>query len=108
MSENEEDWEHDYPEGSLGWKINNKIDAVVANPSKSSKVFMVLFAVFFAPVVVEIVFYPRSPFFLWRLAVDGVKLAQWNMVVYVVSLLMFAGAFLYCAARLLRARPSLS
>jgi hypothetical protein len=97
----EEDRENDYPEGSLGWKINHKIDAIEAKPLKSGAVFMLLFVAFFTPALVEILLYPRSPFFLWRLGFDGFKLAQWNMVVYVVVLLMFAGAFLYRGVRLI-------
>jgi hypothetical protein len=103
----DEDWEHPYPEGSTGWKINRKIDAIEEHALKSGAVFMFLFVVFLVPAVVEIVIYantfpyPTSPFFLWRLAHDGFMLAQWNMLLYVVSLLTFAGAFFYFAVRLL-------
>jgi hypothetical protein len=97
----EEDWDHEYPEGSFGWNINNKIDAIGAKPLKSGAVFMFLFTVFFVPTVVEIVFHPNSTFFMWRIGKDAYNLAQWNMVVYIVTLLMFAGAFLYFGARLL-------
>jgi hypothetical protein len=70
---------------------------------KSGAVFAVLFAVFFTPAFIEILLYPRSPFFMWQRAIGNpLDLAQWNMVVYVVALLMFAGAFLYLGARLLR------
>jgi hypothetical protein len=97
----EEDWEHEYPEGSTGEKINRKIDAIEAKPLKSGAVFMLLFVAFFAPALVEILLYPRGPFFVWRVGLDGYISAQYNMVFYVVFLLMLAGAFLYFGASLL-------
>jgi hypothetical protein len=93
----EENWRREYPEGSLGWKTNNKIDAVVEHAVKSGRILMFLFVVLFTPAVIEIAAYPHGPFFAWRLAFDGVNSAQWNMVIYVVVLLMLAGAFFYCA-----------
>jgi hypothetical protein len=98
----EEDRENDYPEGSLGWKINRKLDAIYAKPLKSGAVFMLLFVAFFTPALVEILLYPRSPFFIWCLGLGAYNVAQWSMVVYVVTLWMFAGAFFYFGARLLR------
>jgi hypothetical protein len=107
MSE-EEDWEHPYPEGSLGWKINRKIDAIVRHPFKSGAVFMILFAAFFTPAAIELTLYftsfpnPSSPFFDWQIAVGNpLNLARWNMTLYFVTLLMFAGAFFYIGARLI-------
>jgi hypothetical protein len=97
----EEDRENDYPEGSLGWKINRKLDAIYAKPLKSGAVFMLLFVAFFTPALVEILLYPRSPFFIWCLGLGAYNVAQWNMVVYVVVLLMLAGAFLHRGVRLI-------
>ena len=106
----EEDSENDYPEGSLGWKINRKLDAVVSKPLKSGTVFLAVFAALFAPAVIEIALYwsgfpsPSSPFFDWLRFVRGMSysLAGYYMVVYVVTLLMFAGGFLYYGVRLVR------
>lgn len=42
-----EDWDHEYPEGSFGWKINNKVDAIGAKPSKSCAVLMHLLTLCF-------------------------------------------------------------
>lgn len=98
----EEDWDAEYPEGSLGWKINCKIDAIEEHALKSGAVFAVLFAVFFVPAIVEIVAYPFSPFFMWQRAIGVyLSLARWNTTLYFVTLLMFAGAFFYYAIRLL-------
>lgn len=58
----EENWKREYPEGSLGWKINNKIDAVVEHAVKSGRIFMFLFVVLFTPAVIEIAAYPHGPF----------------------------------------------
>lgn len=74
----EENWKREYPEGSLGWKINNKIDAVVEHAVKSGRILMFLFVVLFTPAVIESAAYPHGPFFAWRFAFDGVNLAQWN------------------------------
>ena len=100
MNENEESWEHEYPEGSLGWKINRKIAAIEAKPLKSGVVFMLLFVAFFAPALVEILLYPRGPFFVWRLGLEEFNLAAWHLDCYIVALLMFAGAFFYFGAGL--------
>ena len=97
----EDNWEHEYPEGSLGWKINRKIDAIEEHALKSGAVFAFLFAVFFVPAIFEIVLFPRGSFFVWRFGLDGYSLAGWNMVCYVVALLIFAGAFFYFGARLI-------
>jgi hypothetical protein len=97
----DEEWEHEYPEESLGWKINSKIGAIEAKPLKSGAVFMLLFVACFTPALVEILLYPYSPFFVWQVGLDGYISAQCNMVVYVVVLLMFASVFLYCGVRLL-------
>jgi hypothetical protein len=102
MSEEEEDWEHPYPEGSLGWRINRRLDAIVRHPFKSGAVFMLLFVAFFTPAAVEIATYPNSPFFNWQLSIGTyLALAQWNTTVYFVLLLMFAVPFFYISARLL-------
>jgi hypothetical protein len=95
----EEDREHEYPEGSLGWKINRKLDAIVSKPLKSGTVFLAVYAVLFAPAVIEIALYwsafpsPSSPFFDWLRFVRGVSysLAGYYMVVYVVTLLVRYG-----------------
>jgi hypothetical protein len=104
----EEDWELEYPESSFGWKINRRLDAIEEHALKSGAVFMLLFAVFFVPAIVEIAFYvstipKRSPFFDWLRFAMGMNynLAGYYMVVYVVTLLMFAGAFFYFGAPLL-------
>jgi hypothetical protein len=105
----EEDRENDYPEGSLGWRINRKLDAIGSKPLKSGTVFLAISAVLFAPAVIEIVLYwsafpsPSSPFFDWLRFVRGTSysLAGYYMVVYVVTLLMFAGGFFCYGARLL-------
>jgi hypothetical protein len=100
MSE-EEDWEHEYPEGSLGWRINRKLEAIEVHALKSGAVFALLFVTFFTPAAIEIATYPNSPFFTWQLSIGTyLALAQWNTTVYFVSLLMFAGAFFYISARL--------
>jgi hypothetical protein len=108
MSEEEEDWEHEYPEGSLGWKINRKIDAIEGQALKSGAVFLAIFAALFTPGVIEIAAYwstfpnPSSPFFDWLRFARGLSysLAGYYMVVYVVTLLIFAGGFLYYGVRL--------
>lgn len=97
----EEDWEHEYPEGSLGWRINRKIDVIEEHALKSGAVFALLSVVFFIPTLIEILLYPLGPFLMWRIGLEAYNLAQWNMVIYIVSLLMFAGAFFYFGARLL-------
>jgi hypothetical protein len=106
----EEDRENEYPEGSLGWKINRKLDAIYEKPLKSGAVFMLLFVAFFTPALVEILLYPHSPFFIWCLGLGAYNVAQWNMVVYIVVWLIFAVSFFYYGARLLcrgvRARPT--
>jgi hypothetical protein len=78
------------------------------NTRLNGGIFAVLFAVFFTPAVVEIAFYvtslpKRSPFFDWLRFALGMNysLAGYYMVVYVVTLWMFAGAFFYFGARLL-------
>jgi hypothetical protein len=101
MSENEEDWEHEYPEGSLGWKINRKIDAIEEHALKSGTILLVLFAVLFVPAIVEIVLYPRGPFFVWQLGFGGVESAKANLVCYVVGLLLFVVPFFYYGSRLI-------
>ena len=45
----EENWEHEYPEDSLGWKINRKLDSIEEHALKSGAVFRVLFIAFFTP-----------------------------------------------------------
>jgi hypothetical protein len=100
-----------------GWKINRKLYAIEEHALKSGAVFMLLFALFFTPAVVEIASYwytypnPSSPFFDWQRAIGNpLNLAQWNTTLYFVTLLMFAGVFFYLGAGLLwrgvRARPA--
>jgi hypothetical protein len=106
----EEDGEDEYPEGSLGWKINRKLDAIDSKPLKSGTVFLAISSVLFAPAVIEIALYwsafpsPSSPFFDWLRFVRGMSysLAGYYTVVYIVTLLMFAGGFLYYVMRLIR------
>jgi len=93
----EEDWEHEYPEGSLGWKINRKIDAIEAQPLKSGAVFLFIFAAFFTPVVVEIFFHP---FQTWLEGFQTYSLAFYNALQYAVILLFIGGFFFYYGVRL--------
>ncbi len=97
MSEEEEDWEHEYPEGSLGWKINRKIDAIEAQPLKSGAAFLSIFAVLFAPVVVEVFFHP---FQKWLEGFQTYGLAFYNAQLYAVMLLFIGGFFFYFGVRL--------
>jgi len=96
MSE-EEDWEHEYPEGSLGWKINMKIAAIEEHALKSGAIFLSIFAVLFSPVVVE---YFYHPFQIWCEGIETYNLAMWNTIVYAVALLAIGSCFFYYGVRL--------
>ncbi len=98
ISEEEEDWEHEYPEGSLGWKINRRLAAIDAKPLKYGKIFLVVFAALLVPVIIEFLF---QPFLNWLATFGAYDLAQYYTVVYAVTLLMFAGGFLYFGMRLI-------
>lgn len=100
---NEEYAEHDYPEGTLGWKVNCKIVAVEEQALKSGLIFLSVFTVLLLPAIIEILYYSMhmyGPFLTWRAGLESYSLAQWHMVVYVVILLLFSSVFFYYGVRL--------
>jgi hypothetical protein len=97
MSEEEEDWEHEYPEGSLGWKINRKIDAIEEHALKSGAIFLSISTVLFSPVVVE---YLYHPFQIWLEGIEVYSLAMWNTIVYAFAFLVIGSLFFYYGVRL--------
>jgi hypothetical protein len=90
-------WEHEYPPGSLGYKINRKIDAVEEHALKSGKIFLSIFAVLFATVVIEVLVHP---FQLWREGLEPYNLAMYHTILYAVTLLFIGGFFFYYGVRL--------
>ncbi len=102
-TKNEEYAEHDYPEGTLGWKVNCKIAAVEEQALKSGLIFLSVFTVLLLPAIIEILYYSihmYGPFLTWRAGLESYSLAQWHMVVYVVILLLFSSVFFYYGVRL--------
>ena len=93
----EEDWEHPYPEVSLGYKINKKIDAIEAQALKSGAIFLSIFAVLVSPVVVEVLY---QPFLKWREGIEAYSSAVWNTLLYSVALLAVGSWFFYYGVRL--------
>ena len=96
-------------------KINRRLAAVDAKPLKYGKIFLTVFAVLLVPALIEIALfwsskasalargsiYASSPFLDWLQFTWGMsyELAQYYMVTYIVTLLMFAGGFLYYGIR---------
>jgi len=102
-TENKEYNEQDYPEGTLGWKVSKNLAAVEEHALKSGIVLLSFAAILLLPAIIEIIYYSvhmHGPFLTWRAGVEPYSLAQWNMVVYVVVLLMFVSAFFYFGTRL--------
>ena len=100
---NKEYDEQDYPEGTLGWKVNKKLSAVEEHPLKSGTVCLGFATILLLPAIIEILYYSMNihgPLLTWRAGIEPYNLAQWHMVVYVVVLLMFVSFFLYFGTRL--------
>jgi hypothetical protein len=88
----EEDWEHNYPPGSSGWKVNRKIDAIEAQALKSGTVFLIIASILLAAVFVEFVFHP---FQLWREPIDRYPLTTWHTALYAATLFLIGYKFLH-------------
>jgi len=95
----ERGWEDDYPEGSAGWKFNQKMEAIEKHALKAGTIFLIIFTLLLVIVIVESLL-EYGPFFLWRLSVEPYNLALYDTVVYGIILLIFASAFFYYGARL--------
>jgi hypothetical protein len=95
----ERGWEDDYPEGSAGWKFNQKMEAIEKHALKAGSIFLSAFAILMLIVFVEATC-EYGPFFLWRLSIEPYNLAFYNTVVYGIILLILGSFFFYYGARL--------